>query len=397
MKLSSEKTLLELKEYIEEEKYQGWDPYDFLNSEILQKSYFFKYSLIRLIFIQLGKRSPVNLRRLFKVDKGFNSKGLALILMGYINLYQISKKGSEEFGRPEELKEKIEYVANLLLDKSIAGYSGSCWGYNFPWQARNLFYFPTETPTIVATAFCSESLFKAYEVTKKKVFLDAAISSSKFILNDLNKVFDGESYILSYSPLPGNDTVFNASALGAKILAYCYKYTDNVEYKIEAEKIVTFITDRQGKDGSWIYGLNKVQNWKDSFHTGYVLEAISKYQQLCNDKKFNNNLIKGFTFYIKNFFNEDGLPKYYDKAVYPVDIHCPAQLWITLKALDNFKDNKYLAESVLNWTLKNLYSGEGFFYYQKKRYLTNRLSYMRWSNAFMFNGLSIYQNLKDEI
>ena len=49
-------------------------------------------------------------------------------------------------------------------------YSGACWGYNFDWQARRFFISKDYTPTVVATTFCVEALFKAYELTKEEKY-----------------------------------------------------------------------------------------------------------------------------------------------------------------------------------------------------------------------------------
>ena len=38
---------------------------------------------------------------------------------------------------------------------------------------------------------------------------------------------------------------------------------------------------------------------------------------------------------------------------------------------------------------------KGYYYYQLKKVLSSKISYMRWSNAFMFYGMSYY--LKNEI
>jgi hypothetical protein len=38
--------------------------------------------------------------------------------------------------------------------------------------------------------------------------------------------------------------------------------------------------------------------------------------------------------------------------------------------------------------LKNLYSSQGFFYFRKGRFLTNRIPYMRWSQAWAFHALT---------
>ena len=133
-----------------------------------------------------------------------------------------------------------------------------------------------------------------------------------------------------------------------------------------------------------------VQSWVDSFHTGYNLDAIIIYQECTGDHQFEENIKKGFDYYIQNFFKSNGVPKYYNNKTYPIDIHCPGQLFVTLSKLNKFKKNKVLADSVLNWSIQSMQSPEGFFYYQKKKLISSKISYMRWSNAFMFNAMSYY-------
>lgn len=372
-----------LRHYCERADYKGWDPYDGLNSKIFNGLPIFKnYAIFRLLMIQLFKRCPINMRNLFFVPKEHNAKGIGLFLQGYCNLYNINPS--------DELKIRIEYLADLLLEMRSKGYSGACWGYNFDWQARRLFLFPKNTPTVVATNFCATALMAAYEVTKRKEYLNVALSSAEFIINDLRRTYYKNGFLFSYSPLKGNDTVYNASLLGSRVLSYCYKYTKNEEYKTLAEQSIKVCCEGQREDGAWIYGLLPVQSWIDSFHTGYNLDALIAYQEETGDNKYKNHITKGFNYYIKNFFENDGTPKYYNNKVYPIDIHCPGQLFVTLDRLHKFKEYEGLAMKVFNWTLKNMQDPEGYFYYQLKPILSSKISYMRWSNAFMFYSLSYY-------
>ena len=89
-------------------------------------------------------------------------------------------------------------------------------------------------------------------------------------------------------------------------------------------------------------------------------------------------------------FECDGTPKYYDNQMYPIDIHCPGQLIITLSRLHKFEQHRDLADRVMKWTVDNMQDKEGYFYYQLKKGISSKISYMRWSNAFMFNALSYY-------
>lgn len=383
-----------LRDYCENEKYKGWDPYDGLNSRIFQAFPFFKNSpLCRLIVIQGFKRCPFNLRRLAMVPKDYNAKGIGLFLQGYCNLYKAVVANPEltsHLGKICQIEARINELAELLITLQSKGYSGACWGYNFDWQARRLFLFPKYTPTVVATNFCATALIDAYEVTKNQKYLDVALSAAEFVMNDLHRAECNDGFLFSYSPLPGNDTVYNASLLGSKLLAYCYYYTGKKEYYDAARMSVLACCNGQSKDGSWVYGLLPVQSWIDSFHTGYNLDGLIAYEEMTGDKSFHDYIEKGFDFYIKNFFEENGSPKYYHNQKYPIDIHCPGQLFITLHRLSKFDEYKTLADKVLNWTITNMQDKKGYFYYQLKKGISSKIPYMRWSNAFMFNALSYY-------
>lgn len=383
-----------LKRYCESEGFKGWDPYDGLNSRLFQSIPFLKQSaLCRLIVIQGFKRCPVNLRRVALVPKGYNAKGIGLFLSGYCNLYKAVERCpqlAEETGTPEEIKKRIKELAELLISLQSKGYSGACWGYNFDWQARRLFLFPKNTPTVVATSFCATALMEAYEVTKEKRYLEIALSAAEFVIMDLHRTPYKDGFLFSYSPLQGNDTVFNASLLGSRLLSCCFHYTREEEHKFLAGQSVRACCSGQREDGAWVYGMLPVQNWIDSFHTGYNLDGLIAYEEWTGDKSFHENIERGFEFYIKNFFREDGCPKYYHNRVYPIDIHCPGQLLVTLSRLHHYDTCRSLAEKVLEWTISHMQDKKGYFYYQLKPGISSKIPYIRWSNAFMFNAFSHY-------
>lgn len=383
-----------LKKYCEFQNFAGWDPYDGLNSKVFQALPFLKNSaLCRLIVIQGFKRCPLNLRKMAMVPKEHNAKGIGLFLSGYCNLYNVVKREPQlarEFGSLNEIQKQIEKLADLLISMQSKGYSGACWGYNFDWQARKLFLFPKHTPTVVATNFCATALMDAYEITRNKQYLDVALSAADFVIKDLHRTPYKDGFLFSYSPLDGNDTVFNASLLGARLLSFCYYYTKKEEYKYIAEQTVKACCEAQKENGAWVYGLLPVQSWVDSFHTGYNLDALIAYQELTGDSKYQHHIEKGFRYYIENFFEQNGTPKYYDNKMYPIDIHCPGQLMITLSRLGKFTEYKTLSDRVLQWTIEHMQDKKGYFYYQLKQGVSSKISYMRWSNAFMFNAMSHY-------
>lgn len=395
--MTIETRTVSLLNYCESQDYCGWDPYDGLNSKVFRFLNLHRSKLFRLAWIQLFKRNPINLRTLFLVPKGHNPKGIGLFLSAYSKLLAHRSKGGKALADVDNLQAKIDRLASLLIDLRSPGYSGSCWGYNFDWQARGGLFFPANTPTVVATAYAAYGLFDAYEATGNRAYLDVALSAADFITNDLTRNYrlNGE-FLFSYSVLPGNNTVYNASLLGSKVLARCYHYTGNEEHIKLARASVNACVRAQENDGSWVYGELPIQNWKDSFHTGFNLEAISDYIRYSNDDEPKNALEKGFDYYVQTFFTERGQPKYYNNKIYPIDIHSPAQLVVTVDALRKFRSSKNLLGQVIQWTLKNMQSEGGYFFYQKKPTISTRIPYMRWSQAWMAHSLIIYNILHEK-
>lgn len=384
-----------LKSYCESEHFKGWDPYDGLNSRVFQALPLLKNSAFcREVVIQGFKRCPINLRKIALVPKEYNAKGIGLFLQGYCNLVKVVRSHPDwtiELGTEESLLAKVNKLAELLITLQSKGdYHGACWGYNFDWQARGGLFFPKNTPTVVATNFCATALMDAYELTQNQSYLDIALSSAKFIINDLHRTDYKDGFLFSYSKLPGNDTVFNASLLGSRLLSYCYKYTGKEEYKELAEKSIKACCNEQREDGAWVYGMLPIQNWVDSFHTSYNLDALIAYEENTGHNDYHEHIDKGFNYYIENFFLPDGTPKYYDNQTYPIDIHCPGQLFVTLNRLHKFEEHKELAEKVMVWTVQNMQDRKGYFYYQLKKGISTKIPYMRWSNAFMFYAMSYY-------
>ena len=376
------KSFNKLKAFCEAEGFRGWDPYDGLNSKLFQSIPFVRSNRFsRLAWIQLFKRSPINLRQLTRVPKDYNAKGLGLFITGYCNLYRLEHNS--------EYLDRVHFLANKVMELQSPGYSGSCWGYYFDWQAR-AFFQPKYTPTVVATSFVSDALFNAYEITGEKKWLDAALSSTAFILQDLNRTYDENgTFSFSYSPTDRTQ-VYNASLLGARLLSRAYTFTRDDAMKQAAKQAIQYVCNRQREDGSWTYGTLPFHQWIDNFHTGFNLECIHEFGNYAGDNTYRENVKKGLNFYLGNFFTEEGISKYYHNKKYPLDIHAPAQLMVTLHKLGVMKQNDQLADRVLNWTIEHMQDKAGFFYYQKKKWSTSTIPFMRWAQAWMFYALTYY-------
>jgi len=363
-----------LEAYILNEGYEGYDPYDALNSPFLGRLGGGK--LIRFSAQQLLKRSPVNLRPMLRIQKGHNPVTMGLCVQSFTYLRDVHSHQKEHY------QQQIELSLDHLRRLRSKGYSGACWGYDFDWEARYA-SIPAFTPTIVATGFVTNALFENYKMTGDQASLDLCLSATAFVLKDLSRSYEGDSFCYSYSPRD-HQMVFNATMKGARLLAQVYSVTKEVKLAEEAKKTVQFVIQHQKEEGSWPYSYADARTWVDSFHTGYVLDCLDEYMKLTNDSDYGEPLRRAVEFYVRNLFTDDGIPKYYSNKLYPIDSTAAAQAILTLTRFGYIEQ----ASKVAHWMIEHMQDRSGYFYYQKTRFYTNKIPYMRWSNAPMLLALS---------
>ena len=368
--------------------FAGYDPYDGLNSRWFQATPFKNSRAARLAWIQFHKRSPINFRRLVGVPRERNAKAIALFALAALADF-----------RHEPTKENETEVRELLDDliwMSLKGFKGACWGYNFDWQSKS-FFLPRGTPTIVPTAFAARALCEAAEVISREEYLPFARTICDFILNDLNRSDEtSEEVCFSYSPLD-KTRVFNASLLAAETLSTVGKLLEEQSLIEWGRRATRYVVSRQRADGSWLYGADSHQLWSDNFHTAFILSSLSRNLDAKTDPgavatesaDFDNSLRRGYDYWAERFFLSNGWPKYYPDRLYPVDIHSAASAIVALVDLRaRIPGTSLLAKKIAAWTIANLRAPEGFFYYQRRRFLTVRTPYIRWSQAWMMYALA---------
>ena len=81
-----------------------------------------------------------------------------------------------------------------------------------------------------------------------------------------------------------------------------------------AERNLNFVLQSQQPNGSWYYSIDGERDFVDHFHTCFVLKALAKIEQLTGHKGCLEAIEKGVAYYVKNLFDEKGLPKPFSKA-----------------------------------------------------------------------------------
>jgi hypothetical protein len=106
-------------------------------------------------------------------------------------------------------------------------------------------------------------------------------------------------------------------------------------------------------------------------------------------EKWEESLKKGIRFYKEKQFFPDGSSYWRWPKEYPVEIHNQAQGIITfIKLCKYYPSVEEFTSTIAKWTIKNMQAEDGHFYYQNFKFHKHKISYMRWSNAWMFLALS---------
>jgi hypothetical protein len=361
--------------------FAGHDPFDALNSRLFKATPLANSRNARLLWTQLLKRSPADLRAVALVPRERNAKGIALFALAQLATYRRLKTGTAA--------QQVRDLLSILLSMKVEGFSGAAWGYNFDWQSRN-FFAPRGTPTVVPTAFAARALIEASREFPDEGYLDVARSACDFLLRDLPRTVETESELcFSYTP-NSNTRIFNASLLAAEVLAGVGETTNDPTLCATAERAARYVINQQQADGSWTYGTEPAQSWIDNFHTAYILFSLKRIISACSlGKEFQQSLQKGYRYWTQTFFLADGWPKYYHDALYPVDAHAAASAIVTLLECRDLDDKSTaMARQIASWTIKNLRDKRGFFYYQRRRFYTVRKPYVRWTQAWMLYALA---------
>src|SRR6266700_8208404 len=291
-----EQTYSSLFAWCRQQDFAGYDPYDGLNSRLFQASRLKNSRTARLVWTQLFKRSPVNLRSLARVSPEKNAKGIALFALAALARYRTLQTKEAEIEARELLDD--------LMTMRLAGFKGAAWGYNFDWQGR-AFFAPRGTPAIVPTAFAARALIEASSVLDSREHLRIARTVCDFILNDLNRSDETKDEVcFSYSPLDRTQ-VFNASLLAGEVLASVGKLTDEESLCDIAMRAARYVIRRQRQDGSWVYGAGDYQSWSDNFHTAFILASLSRIIDSCEAARdeLEPALNRGYEFWQERFFS----------------------------------------------------------------------------------------------
>lgn len=366
-----------LRDYIEANDYCGYDPYDALKSKLMGNRGKNSSSFTGFLLQQFVKRFPLNLRPLLFIPKGHNPVTMGLCIRAYTDLALAGMIDEEE--AKGLIKALIIRLESMIPD----GYHGSCWGYDFPWQSR---YFSVSAfqPSVVATGIISNGIYEYFKWSGDQNAAGHCKSAAAFVMKDLNRIDEtNESLCFSYTPFD-HYAVYNANMKAVRILSQAHSLSPSDTIMSTAGKAMRYTMEAQNPDGSWYYARGNKGRWIDSYHTGYVLECASAYEVLTGNDHWHDTIKKGYTFFREHFIAEDGGPKFFHNRDFPIDCTSASQMILTLTRFGNRAE----AMRIALYMIREMQSKSGNFYFRKYHSFTRRDAFMRWSDAWMFSGLS---------
>jgi rhamnogalacturonyl hydrolase YesR len=371
-------SLQKVEKWVEDHNYKGYEPFDGLSSVFRPLT--FGNLLLDRILLQLIRQSPINLRPLFGVKPLDSTIGRGYMAWGYCHMFKIT-------GDPA-YKTKTDSCLDWLIENKSAAYPEYSWGKHFDFASRGGLYKSFE-PILVWTALIVHAFLEAYEIFGDSRYLEVADSACRWIVK-LPRNQTDSGFCLGYHNHDFTADIHNSNMVGAAILARTAKHSGNQEYLEVAKGAMLYSCSRQLPNGAWWYGEEQTNHWIDNFHTGYNLDGLKCYIDYSGDKEYEGELKKGLDFYMNNFFEETGRPKYYHSRAYPIDSQCASQAIDTLANLSVYNNSSLnLALKVANWWIENMQDEEGYFYYRQYPLgIKAKAPMLHWAEATMYKSLA---------
>lgn len=291
----------------------------------------------------------------------------------------------------KEFLERAYHFLNVLEETRSPGFDRYCWGEAFDWVTRNG-TIPAGTPLITATPYGYEAFLQVYQMDGNVRWLEILRSIAEHAALDIKDFETGPGACsCSYTPYDTGG-VINASAYRSFLLTSASFLFKKDRYKETAGKNLKFVLQNQLPDGSWPYAVDGVRDFVDHFHTCFVLKALVKIEKHAGSSGCRVAIERGVDYYVKNLFDEKGLPKPFAKAprltVYRHELYDYAEcvnLGVLLRGrfpmLDRIVDN-VLQDLMARWR-----KPDGSFRSRKLIFGWDNVPMHRWAQSQMFRSL----------
>lgn len=364
--------------YLSMKGFLGWDPYDFLKT---------RWGFLRatrgdilLILTQLNRISPINLRKVLRIDKGDNPKAISLIVSALLNY------DSLEFDRD------VQLLVRRLIQKKSKEFEEYSIGFGYDVKLSH--YFSSgEEPSLIISLFAVFAFIRYYNINHSEEIGRLILSFYGLLNKHVPRVSEKQEEWYSYNFDKINE-IYNATAKIGRFYSEIYHIFNDGTIEGKIRRILNYIKCKQRPDGSWAYGANI--SYTDGFHTAFMLDSIWHMKRIVNDRSVEEMFQIGMEHYKRYLFTRNWQPLHFHPNYPPrdirrllieTDIRDCAMAIVLFSKLGAIKE----AGEVLKWTLQNMYdSNKHYYYFFKAKYWRNRIEFIR-PQAWMLYALSEYK------
>lgn len=362
-------------QYLLTEGEKSYDPYDGLLSPLARP--LMANRLLSRLWLQAVRHFPVNLRPVLGIPKMLHTKLLSDLASAYCLLFHTT--GDENWSAAADRN------LGLLVQQATTTPGGLGWGLNFPYVTRFVSADSTE-PNIFQTINAVQAFLDGVKYLGRTEFIEYARKGFGFLNRDLGYMESSAGICWNY--WKGMQTpIYNVNGLMAGLTAQLWQITGDDSYRNLSVRTLNFLFSGQRRDGSWPYAAGESATFTDGFHTGYIIEGLSR-AGMTGAVKLGTEYDKAVHYYLDNFFSEEGLPKYYPDSVYPLDGQNVAQAWQTLSFLVTAGrvEKEFLIrcfESSDKW----LWDRSGYYHYRRTKLWHSKVPMHRWVTGPMLSAL----------
>jgi len=298
---------------------------------------------------------------------------------------------ADETGQEKYLDRARQFL-EALNESRCPEYKNYCWGYPFDWVTRTG-VMRAGTPLITTTPYVYEAFEDVYRIDGDERWLEVMESIAEHAFHDIpDRDVSAGSASAGYNPTDKVFGVVNASAYRAFLLSSASTCFRRKEYREVADRNLNFVLDCQQPDGSWPYAVDGARDFVDHFHTCFVLKALAKIERQRDDSRCVAAISAGVDYYVKNLFDEDGLPRPFSKAprltVYERELYDYAECFNLCSLLrGRFPSLDDRLRSALADLLDHWQKPDGSFRTRRLRFGWDNVPMHRWAQSQLFRAL----------
>jgi len=294
-------------------------------------------------------------------------------------------------GKENHLDQARQFL-KALIESRCPEYKNYCWGYPFDWVTRTG-VMRAGTPLITTTPYVYEAFEDVYRIDGDERWLEVMESIADHALHDIpDREISAHSATAGYNPVDKVFGVVNASAYRAFLMTTASLRFRRKDFRAAADRNLNFVLDCQLSDGSWPYAVDGARNFVDHFHTCFVLKALAKIERQTDDPRCAAAISAGVDYYVKNFFDEDGLPRPFSKAprltVYERELYDYAECFNLCSLLHGrFPSLDDRLRTALADFLDHWQKPDGSFRARRLKFGWDNVPMHRWAQSQLFRAL----------